>query len=184
MRKLGHEIQPSQGQRPVPVSQNSPSQWLPVPRSAANVPSCSATFLDRTRRLKTAFESAWDREVPGHAGLLQGSLFTSWRLEGAAPALILNTTAVETGEQVMATSLPFEFWRDGRNLRDFLDNGSDMSISTASFLSARFPWLTPAGRIDVRPDNSEARTRRRAIHLVDGGYFDNSGTRWLRASPT
>ncbi len=42
-----------------------------------------------------------------------------------------------------------------------------IALSTAAILSARFPYLTPAGRLG-----------RSGGHYVDGGYFENSGT-WL-----
>jgi hypothetical protein len=44
----------------------------------------------------------------------------------------------------------------------------DLKLSTAAFLSARFPYFTPAGWYRRSSDNSKLR-------LVDGGYFDNSG---------
>ena len=37
-----------------------------------------------------------------------------------------------------------------------------MALSTAAILSARFPWVLPAGSYD-------------ALSFVDGGYYDNSG---------
>jgi hypothetical protein len=43
-----------------------------------------------------------------------------------------------------------------------LDKGKDIKLSTAVVMGARFPYLSPAGRIG----NS---------YFVDGGYFDNSG---------
>jgi predicted chitinase len=45
-------------------------------------------------------------------------------------------------------------------------------LSTAAFVSARFPWVSPAATITAKidADSEVAKTR-----LVDGGYFDNSG---------
>ena len=43
---------------------------------------------------------------------------------------------------------------------------SDLTLSTAVGLSARFPWILPAATVKLG---------RGAVHLVDGGYFDNSG---------
>lgn len=54
------------------------------------------------------------------------------------------------------------------DLSDFLCMDRDVRLSTAVLLSARFPWVTPSGRI-------EKCDRERAINLVDGGYFDTSG---------
>jgi hypothetical protein len=43
-----------------------------------------------------------------------------------------------------------------------LPAGKDMKLSTAVVMGARFPYISPAGRID-------------SSYYVDGGYFDNSG---------
>ena len=43
-----------------------------------------------------------------------------------------------------------------------LNNNSDITLTSASILGARFPYLSPAGRIGKN-------------YFVDGGYFDNSG---------
>src|ERR1051325_10644881 len=40
----------------------------------------------------------------------------------------------------------------------------DVPLSTAAHMSARFTYVSPAGRFD--PDGT---------HVVDGGYFENSG---------
>jgi hypothetical protein len=42
----------------------------------------------------------------------------------------------------------------------------DVPLSAAAILSARFPYLTPAGAVTAD------------MHFVDGGYFENSGT-WI-----
>ena len=47
----------------------------------------------------------------------------------------------------------------------------DFSLSTAAILSARFPYVTPAGWIDTDFAAGSPLKRR----LVDGGYFENSG---------
>ena len=43
----------------------------------------------------------------------------------------------------------------------------DVNVSTAVGLSARFPWVTPPGSVGSHDAN---------FRLVDGGYFENSGT--------
>lgn len=53
----------------------------------------------------------------------------------------------------------------------------DVSLESAVRMSAAFPYVSPAARPDM-PWNAE--------HLVDGGYFDNSGlftlTKWLKTA--
>jgi hypothetical protein len=46
-------------------------------------------------------------------------------------------------------------------------------FSTAAFLGARFPLISPAGEI--------AFSRKQNLALVDGGYVDNTGTETLAA---
>ncbi|MDO8501352.1 MAG: hypothetical protein Q7S20_05885 [Gemmatimonadaceae bacterium] len=60
---------------------------------------------------------------------------------------------------------------DSRDLLDILQ--SDLPLSTAVHNSARFTYVSPPGRIQ-RSDSAEYG------HLVDGGYFENSGLATLR----
>jgi glycerophosphoryl diester phosphodiesterase len=94
----------------------------------------------------------------------------------STPALFLNTTQVETGQRMVVSSLGL--WNpDGSNdpdLSGLLSIGRipkiippNLSLSTAAFLSARFPVITPPGSIGPKEERSR---------YVDGGYFENSGT--------
>jgi hypothetical protein len=61
-----------------------------------------------------------------------------------------------------------------RDLTDFICTDDDpprqdVRISTAALLSARFPYVSPSGRLPICGSSSGA------INVVDGGYFDNSG---------
>lgn len=103
------------------------------------------------------------------------------------PALILNTTRVETGERIIVShvrldnlvvpvdadvSLPIDPRLAPRDLQSLREN--DLRTSTAAFLSARFPVVTPAASFDARdPRFGGAIVKHR---LADGGYFENSGT--------
>ena len=80
-------------------------------------------------------------------------------------------------------------------IRDALCETSDIRLSTAALLAARFPYVTPSGRIgprcgydgELRPGDQPASADeqptcardaygdRCEAHLVDGGYTDNSG---------
>ncbi len=88
-----------------------------------------------------------------------------------APALLLNTTEVNTGNRHVIS--PFKFSGAG-DLKFF--GPTDMTtsapreipLSTAAILSARFPWVTPAGWLKGAGDVPTQ-------WFVDGGYFENSG---------
>lgn len=64
---------------------------------------------------------------------------------------------------------------------DVLCNSHDVRLSTASMLSARFPFVTPSGRLDDCDEDASS-------YAVDGGYFDNTGASaltelWTAVSP-
>lgn len=64
---------------------------------------------------------------------------------------------------------------------DLLCESKDVRLSTAALLSARFPWVSPAGRVERC--NTDF-----ATFVVDGGYFDTSASSpiqelWSRLEP-
>ncbi len=82
------------------------------------------------------------------------------------PALLLNTTLQQTGERVVVSPLRL----DGVGaMVDFLTvTDRDLPASSALHLSARFAYVSPAGRW------RDAAGRWRG-HLIDGGYAENFG---------
>ncbi len=94
------------------------------------------------------------------------------------PLLLLNSTVVETGQRLIMTPLELkpdgiefgEVFRDAIDGRSLLGNG--LPLSTAVHLSARFTYVSPAGKVFRSGDGD-----RKAgwYRLVDGGYFENSG---------
>lgn len=88
------------------------------------------------------------------------------------PALLLNTTHVETGRRYVASAFALDsVLHDGVDLLGLLN--ADMRLSTAVHNSARFPFVSPAGHLDRRDGEELGR-------VVDGGYFENSGLVTLR----
>ncbi len=140
-------------------------------------------WADRARQLEYALEEAAEKSLgapvmasafndlwPGNAGL--GRAHTS------VPYLFLNTTCVETGGRVMISPLSLAA-RDAPGPRTLPEYTPDWNVrlSTAAVLSARFPYVTPAGRfprtfLDTGCPAGEGR-------LADGGYFDNAGATTL-----
>lgn len=93
---------------------------------------------------------------------------------GSTPALFLNTTRVETGEQLVVGSLNPRGPDGEQNKRlngltslADLDSTVSFPLCTAAYLSARFPVVAPAGYLMIQGDK---------VRFVDGGYFENSGT--------
>ena len=59
-----------------------------------------------------------------------------------------------------------------RDLADFVCGSNDTPLSSAAFLSARFPFVNPAGRVSSA---CPERTAGQVSYVVDGGYLDTSG---------
>lgn len=139
---------------------------------------------DRTRDRGWALEEAWKAHMETPEATL-----SDWRqgvIDGWRPAVIFNTTLVETGEHFLFTTL------------DGLDGGPttptrwatrhfgavypayDVGVATAARLSATFPYVSPIARAIY---NSEPVTP--TYHFADGGYYDNNGVaavvEWLDA---
>jgi Patatin-like phospholipase len=99
------------------------------------------------------------------------------------PTLLFNSTEVRTGDPVIFTNSDLPIPGPGPDynhaVHSFLQEypKSDVLLETAARMSAAFPFVSPAARPDSQ-SNGE--------HLVDGGYFDNSGlytlSRWLKAA--
>jgi hypothetical protein len=122
---------------------------------------------DRGTGLEVAFEKAWDKlSLPNQDNPLRQSFYQHWKPEGIAPALVLNTTVVETGDRLAIG--PFQINLPNKENIAIDEPDLDLKLSTAAGLSARFPYFTPVGWYQRSKDKSK-------LHLADGGYFDNSG---------
>jgi hypothetical protein len=117
----------------------------------------------------TILEKAWEAACQqagcyGLSGAFHAALIRDARW---APALFLNGTHVETGKRIITSPLVIT----PRNFDDALDfftlHGREIRVSTAALNSARFPFMTPVGRLG-RDDTHYG-------HLGDGGYFENYG---------
>jgi hypothetical protein len=83
------------------------------------------------------------------------------------PSLLLNTTVVETGQRAVFSNLKVGGLPDVLDMLDDRYQLADVRTSAAAGASARFTYVSPAGRVDIADHDS--------IRLVDGGYFENSG---------
>jgi hypothetical protein len=62
-----------------------------------------------------------------------------------------------------------------KDLDDYLCSNADVRLSTAAHLSARFPYVSPSGRLLKCEDgDDETDEQKTATYLVDGGYYDNT----------
>jgi hypothetical protein len=132
--------------------------------------------LDRARALERGLEDSWDSRWKGNKGdhTFSRPYSALWRDSTAAavPLLLINTARVETGERMVISPFATHDAGFGRlqSLAD-VNNTIDLPLSTAVFLGARFPYVTPEGAVPVRAPGVAAGSRYR---YVDGGYFDDS----------
>ena len=129
-----------------------------------------AGLTDRATTLEKSWERAWHRAT-GNDMLATGYRdLQEMRRTRPIPYLALVGTAVETGLPV--TVGDFDFGAQitaSPGARDLMAvTGRDMALATAAQLSARFTYVSPAATI---VDANE----RTVMHVVDGGYFENSG---------
>jgi hypothetical protein len=148
--------------------------------------------FDRGRVLDDSLEAAWHEQFPNAtANPLAMPMLDLWDRKDAVPALVLNATHVATGDRFAMA--PFWPQRAGQILtklqwlQGHLQNGNvqnsnvdhptgfeDLKLSTAAGISARFPWIMPAATVRAPKQNENRKNNN--IRLVDGGYFENSGT--------
>lgn len=96
------------------------------------------------------------------------------------PILCINTTRMQDGNPAVVTNIRLnkEIFNNREDVMDVLNDTLDMRLSTASILGARFPYISPAGRIDQwLPEKLRVKKADSMLihYFVDGGYFDNSG---------
>ena len=96
------------------------------------------------------------------------------------PILCINTTRMQDGNPAVVTNIRLnkDIFNNREDVMDVLNDTLDMRLSTASILGARFPYISPAGRIDQwLPERSRVKKNDSMLvhYFVDGGYFDNSG---------
>jgi hypothetical protein len=109
---------------------------------------------DRALALELAFEQYWtDVAKTGN-----GSGILSLSAAATAPHLLLNGTDAKTGQRVITST--FRLDRNSfPNADDLLDIvGHDMPLSTAVTNSARFPFVSPAGRFSASSATASTET--------------------------
>ena len=124
---------------------------------------------DRAVALETSFELSTGKDedttryrVPFDDGFSNFPAMKGDKIN--LPVLFVNTTRMQDGNPGVVTNLKLDstIFNNRVDVVGLLDKDKDISITSASILGARFPYLSPAGNIGNN-------------YFVDGGYFDNSG---------
>ncbi|NYD77036.1 hypothetical protein [Arthrobacter cupressi] len=133
-------------------------------------------------------EREWERRAP----FLDAAFDPSAR--GAAGAVILNSTVTGSGCRLVLSQVKLPGSKDASDAAapeclsedgppvsiDFFDpaNGfcdTDLRWSTAAMISARFPLISPAGRLRYGRAAEAGCTPAGAFQAIDGGYAEGSG---------
>lgn len=98
----------------------------------------------------------------------------------ARPALFLNGTHQETGRRIVLSNFQVEPTVFVDTYDFFALVGRDTRVSTAVLNSARFTYVSPAGTLRNIDDPAACEGSSHCGHIVDGGYFENSGSATAR----
>jgi hypothetical protein len=147
---------------------NLPLQWLHIG--------------DRAKALENGFEKCTDTS---YYRLRFDSTYmyqcvTQQNNYSPLPVLCINTTRVQDGNPgvVCTIRLDDSVFNKRVDVLSLLQKDTSIRLSTAAILGARFPYVSPAGRIDETVSNQDPTGRGNGLlpnYFVDGGYFDNSG---------
>lgn len=126
------------------------------------------TPINSADALSQTWREAWRRATGGKDdGFAQGFL-THWRQDGWRPVMLLNGTHVESGKRLITTDLQLA----GTKVRDSWDLHQimhrDIDTAWAALNAARFPGVVAAGTVTTADGKAWG-------HVIDGGYFENSG---------
>jgi hypothetical protein len=128
---------------------------------------------DRQRALEHGWERGWSTRVEPRDQFLGSGMLAMYgqHANELFPSMFLNATNVEHGRRSIASNCVI----DPKEVADtddlFAQLKRDMPISAAAGNSARFTYISPAG--SIRPDGQWFTGL--TGHVVDGGYFENSG---------
>jgi hypothetical protein len=166
---------------------------------------------NRARAFERSLERAWDKiEASDEMKAARGGaksrgetqnpfklgFLSHWAADGAAPALLLNTTEVFSGTRYVIAPIrngdnPFNFHQkvfSTQSVRETIQGqfvefpsvANDVSLSAAVALSSAFPWILPASVVESEKvcvfQNPRAKARTKCYpRFADGGYFESSG---------
>lgn len=124
----------------------------------------SLPVADRAAALEQAIEQGGEADAPLYSSFKQPLSHFIPTASNNLPILCINVTRMQDGRPSVITNIKPDTrtFNQRVDILNRLPAGKDMKLSTAVVMGARFPYISPAGRID-------------SSYYVDGGYFDNSG---------
>lgn len=124
---------------------------------------------DRSRYLELAFEQAWSNHcAAAPCALTMGAPLLAFH----KIPLFLTATEIESGNQIAVATHRLPPGASHLTLNQKVEDMSRLALSTAALLSARFPYLMSAGKVQL--------TDGTARRYLDGGVFESSGAWFAR----
>lgn len=115
-------------------------------------------------------EELWERNLANSNIIYDNDYFSYWNKDKISayrmPLLFSNTANVDNGAKGIAAPLLLkntDFATDVLINNQLLAGNETMRLSTVSFLSARFPYISPSAKLGD------------SAHFIDGGSRENSG---------
>ncbi len=170
--------------------------WLLLVDTPRSFIGFGPAIRDRAEIMALGWEASWKGD--NGKGYLSEGMFEQWHRNTDIPLMVFNGTSVNDpcrfngsvlrstahGVGDTCTSLgAFEGRTEGvgetvalaatQDLEDYLCGHQDVKVSTVVLMSARFPVITPSGRIGG--GLGECDREPNEAFVVDGGYLDGSG---------
>ena len=125
--------------------------------------------LDRAAVLERAFELGWRQAVGTDA--FQDPMTALWRDAALhrVPTLFMNSTEAASGRRIVNSPVVLDPGLSSALSLPVTIPPQTLRLSTAVLLSARFPAISPIANLGETAEDGP-------LHVVDGGYVDNSGT--------
>jgi hypothetical protein len=126
--------------------------------------------FDRQVALERAWSDSWFNHFNTKDNPFYIDFYEATKTDGSLPAVFINSTNIESGQRAIISNVNLdESFTNVFDLNHYIRNS--ISYSTAIGLSARFPLVSPAAKIDIDSNHK--------IHLADGGYYENRGNTTL-----
>lgn len=139
------------------------------------IPDAAACLLhgewaaDRAAVLERTFELGW-RQAVG-TDVFQDPMTALWRDAALhrVPTLFMNSTESASGRRIVNSPVVLDPGLSSAISLPVTIPPHSLRLSTAVLLSARFPAISPIASLGETDEDGP-------LHVVDGGYADNSGT--------
>lgn len=123
--------------------------------------------FDRVTALEDTWNYVWNNIAANDNYFHNGFLSNTFNVDCKKPVWCINSTWAERGTRAIVSNIKIDTLSFIHSIDVFDSAQVDIPYATAISVSARFPFISPAGNV-LRYEKSIG-------HLVDGGYYENKG---------